>query len=98
MSPMRKPSAVDSIRRAADRTGAEKRAAEVQSAKPARITLNLPPALYRQLSRWADATAEQLDVPRVPVQDALRAMIQALTVDDVCGGVVTDLLRRELAD
>jgi hypothetical protein len=46
---------------------------------PARITLNLPPALYRELLRWADGAAETIDVPRVGVQDALRAMIRVMT-------------------
>ena len=47
--------------------------------KPARITLNLPPELYRQLTRWADSAAETIDVPRVGVQDALRAMVRVIT-------------------
>lgn len=47
--------------------------------KPARVTLNLPPELYRQLNRWADSAAEQLDVPRVGVQESLRAMVRVVT-------------------
>ena len=47
--------------------------------KPARITLNLPPELYRQLQRWADSAAETIDVPRVGVQEALRAMVRVIT-------------------
>ena len=49
------------------------------SAKPARVTLNLPPELYRQLQQWANDAAVALDVPRVGVQDTMRAMIRALT-------------------
>ena len=48
---------------------------------PVRVTLNIPPALYRELSRWAEAAAADLDVPRVGIQDAARAMI-AVTVGD----------------
>jgi hypothetical protein len=48
---------------------------------PARVTLNLPPELYRQLQRWTDSAAEAIDVPRVGVQDALRAMIRVITDD-----------------
>ena len=44
--------------------------------KPVRVTLDLSPELYRQLARWADAAAIELDVPRVALADALRAMIR----------------------
>ena len=44
--------------------------------KPVRITLDLSPELYRQLTRWADTAAIELDVPRVALADALRAMIR----------------------
>jgi hypothetical protein len=43
--------------------------------KAVRVTLNLPPQLYRQLAHWADFAAEKLDGPRVSVQDALRSMV-----------------------
>ena len=44
--------------------------------KPVRITLDLSPELYRQLTRWADTAAIELDVPRVALVDAVRAMIR----------------------
>ena len=44
--------------------------------KPVRVTLDLSPELYRHLARWADAAAIELDVPRVALADALRAMIR----------------------
>jgi predicted RNA-binding Zn ribbon-like protein len=44
--------------------------------KPVRITLDLSPELYRQLTEWAAAAATTLDVPRVPLADAVRAMIR----------------------
>ena len=44
--------------------------------KPVRITLDLSPELYRQLTQWADAAAVSLDVPRVSLADAVRAMIR----------------------
>jgi hypothetical protein len=47
--------------------------------KPARITLNLPPELYRELIRWTGTAAEAIDVPRVGVQEALRAMVRVVT-------------------
>jgi hypothetical protein len=61
--------------------------------KPVRITLDLSPELYRQLTRWADAAAIELDVPRIPLADAMRAMIR-VTMED--SDEVIERLRREL--
>ena len=44
--------------------------------KPVRITLDLSPELYRQLTQWTDSAAVALDVPRVSLADAVRAMIR----------------------
>jgi hypothetical protein len=44
--------------------------------KPVRVTLDLSPELYRQLTQWADAAAVELGVPRVALADAMRAMIR----------------------
>jgi hypothetical protein len=44
--------------------------------KPIRITLDLSPELYRQLTMWADTAAIELGVPRVSLADAVRAMIR----------------------
>ena len=45
--------------------------------KPVRITVDLSPELYRQLTQWAASAAIALDVPRVALAEALRAMIRA---------------------
>jgi hypothetical protein len=60
--------------------------------KPVRITLDLSPELYRQLTQWADSAAVALDVPRVALADAMRAMIRvtAESPDEVL-----ELLRRD---
>ncbi len=58
--------------------------------KPVRITLDLSPELYRQLTRLADSAAIALDVPRVALADAVRAMIR-VTADNP--GEVLELLR-----
>ena len=60
--------------------------------KPVRITLDLSPELYRQLTTWADSAAIALGVPRVSLADAVRAMIRVTTEnpDDVL-----DRLRRD---
>jgi hypothetical protein len=47
--------------------------------KPVRITLDLSPELYRQLTQWTDSAAITLDVPRVALADAMRAMIRVTT-------------------
>ena len=47
--------------------------------KPVRITLDLNPELYRQLTMWADSAAITLGVPRVSLADAVRAMIRVST-------------------
>ena len=60
--------------------------------KPVRITLDLSPELYRQLTQWADSAAVTLDVPRLPLADAMRAMIRVTTEQP---DAVLDRLRRD---
>jgi hypothetical protein len=60
--------------------------------KPVRITLDLSPELYRQLTRWAQTAAVELDVPRVALADAVRAMIR---VSAESPDQVIDQLRRD---
>jgi hypothetical protein len=43
------------------------------------VTLNFPPGLYRDLDRWAREAADSIGVPRVGVQDAVRAMVAVIT-------------------
>jgi hypothetical protein len=60
--------------------------------KPVRITLDLSPELYRQLTQWADSAAIALDVPRVALADAVRAMIRVAAENP---GEVLERLRRD---
>jgi hypothetical protein len=60
--------------------------------KPVRITLDLSPELYRQLTQWADSAAVTLDVPRVALADAVRAMIRVSSEDSA---PVIERLRRD---
>ena len=60
--------------------------------KPVRITLDLSPELYRQLTEWAASAAIALDVPRVALADAVRAMIRGTAESP---DKVLDELRRE---
>jgi hypothetical protein len=60
--------------------------------KPVRITLDLSPELYRQLTQWTDSAAIALDVPRVHLADAMRAMIRVTTENPA---EVLERLRRD---
>lgn len=60
--------------------------------KPVRITLDLSPELYRELTQWAASAAIALDVPRVALADAVRAMIR-VTADNPDKAL--ELLRRQ---
>lgn len=98
MSPTKRPSAVDGLRRAAAPPPVPPAPAAPPAAADepkARVTLNLPAPLYRDVERWTIDAAGTLGVPRVSVQDALRGMIRAAVADQVVTGVVLDLLRRD---
>jgi hypothetical protein len=60
--------------------------------KPVRITLDLSPELYRQLTQWAASAAITLDVPRVALADAVRVMIRVTAESP---DQALELLRRE---
>jgi hypothetical protein len=60
--------------------------------KPVRITLDLSPELYRQLTEWTASAAVALDVPRVALADAVRAMIRVTAESP---DKVLEQLRRE---
>ena len=60
--------------------------------KPVRITLDLSPELYRQLTQWADSAAIALDVPRVALAEVMRAMIRVTAESP---DKVLEVLRRE---
>jgi hypothetical protein len=79
---------------AARRTEPDARAAGRTAirSKPVRITLDLSPELYRQLTEWAASAAIALDVPRVALADAVRAMIRVTAENP---DEVLELLRRE---
>jgi hypothetical protein len=60
--------------------------------KPVRVTLDLSPELYRQLTQWAASAAIALDVPRIALADAVRAMIRVAAENP---GEVLEQLRRD---
>jgi hypothetical protein len=73
--------------------GAPPAGATAIRSKPVRVTVDLSPELYRQLTAWADSAAIALDVPRVALADALRAMIKVTAANP---GEVLDRLRHDL--
>src|SRR3974390_966371 len=68
------------------------RAGPARRAKPVRITLDLSPELYRELTLWTDSAAISLGVPRVSLADAVRAMIRVAAENP---DQVLDRLRRD---
>ena len=60
--------------------------------KPVRITLDLSPELYRELTGWTDSAAIALGVPRISLADAVRAMIRVTAENP---DKVLDRLRRD---
>ena len=78
--------------RKAQMAAAAARRTKPGAAPAVRITLDLSPELYRQLTMWADSAAISLGVPRVSLADAVRAMIRVATEDP---DDVLDRLRRD---
>lgn len=107
MSGTKRASSVASLRRATEGSGPQAPVSPVPEApitarspegpppKPARVTLNMPPELYRELSRWTDGAADELGVARVSVQDALRAILRAGIRATSARAAVLDELRNE---
>ena len=63
--------------------------------KPVLITVDLQPEVYRQLQEWVTKAAGELDIPRLTLADAVRAMVRVTAVDDGISAVVIDTIRRE---
>lgn len=90
MSPTKRPSSVTGLRLGVGHVPA----AEIGNApadlpvpppprpKPVRVTLNFPPELFRQLDGWTREAADSLGVPRVGVQDAVRAMVKVIAAGE----------------
>ena len=62
--------------------------------KPVRITLDLSPELYRELTMWTHSAAIELDVPRIALADSVRAMNRVTTESP---DEVLERLRRDRA-
>ncbi|MBV9720284.1 MAG: hypothetical protein JOZ77_13300 [Candidatus Eremiobacteraeota bacterium] len=86
MSPTQRPSTIDGLRRGMAQAPAAdnqpRPAADIPTparTKPVRVTLNFPPELFRQLDHWTREAADSTGLPRVGVQDAVRAMVRVIT-------------------
>lgn len=93
MSPTRRPSSVAGLRRAVSApppptTSSTYSSPPEKAEKKVRVTLNIPPDLYRQFTRWADEVAEGIGQPRGDVQKTLRALIRVAS-----GGAANTTLR-----
>jgi hypothetical protein len=51
--------------------------------KPVRITVDLAPEQYRHLTSWANQTAAEMDLAKLPLADVVRAMIRMLDDPEV---------------
>ena len=65
------------------------------SIKPIRISLDLAPALFDQLTEWRTRAARRLGRGRVTNADALRALVRLLLSDEELTTRVIESLRRE---
>lgn len=59
--------------------GAPPRRSTAVRTKPARMTVDMPPALRRQLKAWTGYAATQLDVMQVPGAEVVRILIEMLS-------------------
>jgi hypothetical protein len=102
MTPTQRPSSIAGLRRGIATTTAAEPANPTHVShisadrgspiKPARVTLNLHPDLYRTLTAWCTTAARDIGAPRVSVQDALRTMITtAITDKDITAEVIEQL-------
>jgi hypothetical protein len=81
---------------AAAGTPAVPHSAEQVLAKPVRSTLDLPPAVHRDLQAWLGESAVRLGRARVTKQDVLEALVKRLLVDETLTKLIlTDLKERQ---
>jgi hypothetical protein len=59
--------------------------------KPVRITIDLTPELYRRLTRWTQAAAEEIDAAKLPLAEVVRAMVRAAELPEVREQILSEL-------
>ena len=70
-------------------------AAETPLAKPVRSTLDLPPAVHRDLQAWLNESAVRLGRARLTKQQALEALVKRLLVDETLAKLILDDLKSQ---
>lgn len=63
--------------------------------KPVRTTLDLAPAIYRELEDWTTAAARQIGTHRLNRSDVQRVMIRRLLDDEAFSAEVVEALRAD---
>lgn len=66
-------------------------------AKPVRMTVEIPPALHRELTAWTRDQMLELDLTRLTISDAVRAMIRATIDDSAVSAAVVGVMQRDRA-
>ena len=77
---------------AGNRTTPDAKPATTIRTKPVRVSLDLDPDLYGQLTRWTQSAAPAVGTLKVTHADALRALVTALERTDVTAAVL-EILR-----
>lgn len=63
--------------------------------KPVRITIDLAPEQYRALTTWTTHAATELEIPRLTLADAVRAMAKLVATNDTVSGAVIATIRQD---
>lgn len=63
--------------------------------KPVRITVDLSPEVYRQLTAWTAHAAAELDVPKLPLADTIRSMVRLVAADKGISAELVDQIRTD---
>lgn len=76
--------------------GRDQGGAEPVLSKPVRSTLDLPPAVHRDLQAWLGEAAIRLGKARVTKQDVLEALVRRLLLDETLVKLIlADLKERQ---
>lgn len=73
-----------------------RRSTSVVRTRPVRLTVDMPPPLHRDLKRWANEAAAELDVADVPAAAVIRVLVGRL-VDGADPGLA-DAVLQEIGD
>jgi len=69
-------------------SGAPAPGATAARARPVRMTIEVPPELFRSLTSWTHEVMVETGATRVTISDAVRAMIRLTLADDAMAAAV----------